>query len=59
MGAGRPVTMEIVQRVVGPLATNLYLVADVRSREAIAIDTAIRRSTSSPASWPSAAGGSS
>ncbi len=41
MGAARPVTMEIVQRVVGPLATNLYLVADVRSREAIAIDTAI------------------
>jgi hydroxyacylglutathione hydrolase len=33
--------MEIVHRVVGPLATNLYLVADPRSREAIAIDTAI------------------
>jgi len=33
--------MELVQRVVGPLATNLYLVGDPRSREAIAIDTAI------------------
>lgn len=33
--------MEIVHRVVGLLATNLYLVADVRTREAIAIDTAI------------------
>ena len=33
--------MEIVHRVVGPLATNLYLVADPRTHEAIAIDTAI------------------
>ncbi|MCU0506650.1 MAG: MBL fold metallo-hydrolase [Chloroflexi bacterium] len=33
--------MEILRRVVGPLATNLYLVADPRTREAIAIDTAI------------------
>jgi len=33
--------MELIQRAVGPLATNLYLVADPRSREAIAIDTAI------------------
>ena len=33
--------MEIVRRVVGPAATNLYLVADPATREAIAIDTAI------------------
>ncbi len=33
--------MEVVRHVVGPLATNLYLVADPRTREAIAIDTAI------------------
>jgi glyoxylase-like metal-dependent hydrolase (beta-lactamase superfamily II) len=33
--------VEILRRVVGPLATNLYLVADPRTREAIAIDTAI------------------
>ncbi len=32
--------MEIVHRVVGPAATNLYLVADASTREAIAIDTA-------------------
>src|SRR5512134_3509482 len=33
--------MEIVHAVVGPLATNLYVLADPRTREAIAIDTAI------------------
>ena len=33
--------MQRLHRVVGPLATNLYLLADERSREAIAIDTAI------------------
>lgn len=33
--------MRIVSRVVGPIATNVHLVADERSREAIAIDTAI------------------
>ncbi len=33
--------MQLVSRAVGPLATNVHLVADVRSREAIAIDTAI------------------
>ncbi len=33
--------MQIVSRVVGPIATNVHLVADDRSREAIAIDTAI------------------
>jgi hydroxyacylglutathione hydrolase len=33
--------MELVHAVVGPLATNLYLLGDPRSREAIAIDTAI------------------
>lgn len=32
---------ELVHRVVGPIATNVYLLADDRSREAIAIDTAI------------------
>jgi hydroxyacylglutathione hydrolase len=32
--------MERLQRVVGPLATNLHVLADERSREAIAIDTA-------------------
>ena len=31
-------------RVVGPIATNVYVLADERSREAIAIDTATRRS---------------
>jgi glyoxylase-like metal-dependent hydrolase (beta-lactamase superfamily II) len=32
--------MERLQRVVGPLATNLHVLADERSREAIAIDAA-------------------
>src|SRR4051812_17777808 len=33
--------MERVHAVVGPLATNVHVLADPRSREAIAIDTAI------------------
>ena len=33
--------MERISRVVGPLATNVHVLADARSREAIAIDTAI------------------
>lgn len=33
--------MERLSRVVGPLATNCHILADPRSREAIAIDTAI------------------
>ena len=33
--------MERLQAVVGPLQTNVYVLADERSREAIAIDTAI------------------
>jgi glyoxylase-like metal-dependent hydrolase (beta-lactamase superfamily II) len=33
--------MEIVSRSVGPLATNVHVVADPATREAIAIDTAI------------------
>ena len=33
--------MERISRVVGPVATNVHLLADPRSREAIAIDTAI------------------
>ncbi|MBA2380706.1 MAG: MBL fold metallo-hydrolase [Chloroflexi bacterium] len=33
--------MERITRVVGPVATNVHIVADERSREAIAIDTAI------------------
>lgn len=33
--------MELVSRVVGPLATNVHVLADERTREAIAIDTAI------------------
>ncbi len=33
--------MERLTRVVGPIATNVHLLADERSREAIAIDTAI------------------
>ena len=33
--------MELLHRAVGPLATNVYLLCDERSREAIAIDTAI------------------
>lgn len=32
--------MEHIQRVVGPIATNVHILADPRSREAIAIDTA-------------------
>jgi hydroxyacylglutathione hydrolase len=35
------VTMELVTRVIGPLQTNVHLVADMRTREAIAIDAAI------------------
>ena len=33
--------MEHLRRVVGPVATNVHILADPRSREAIAIDTAI------------------
>ena len=33
--------MERLQRAIGPLATNLHVLADERSGEAIAIDTAI------------------
>lgn len=33
--------MERLARVVGPVSTNVYILADSRSREAIAIDTAI------------------
>ena len=33
--------MELLHRVVGPVATNVYLIGDARTREAIAIDTAI------------------
>ncbi|HVA87627.1 MAG TPA: MBL fold metallo-hydrolase, partial [Candidatus Saccharimonadales bacterium] len=33
--------MQLLQRAVGPIATNVYVLADERSREAIAIDTAI------------------
>lgn len=33
--------MELVTRAIGPLQTNVYLVADARTREAIAIDAAI------------------
>jgi hydroxyacylglutathione hydrolase len=33
--------VELIARAVGPLATNVYVLADERSREAIAIDTAI------------------
>jgi glyoxylase-like metal-dependent hydrolase (beta-lactamase superfamily II) len=32
--------VELLQRVIGPIATNVYVLADERSREAIAIDTA-------------------
>src|SRR5690349_22530314 len=32
--------MQGIQRAVGPIATNVYVLADERSREAIAIDTA-------------------
>ncbi len=32
--------MERLRRVVGPIATNVHVLADPRSREAIAIDTA-------------------
>lgn len=33
--------MELLTRVVGPLSTNVYVLGDAASREAIAIDTAI------------------
>ena len=33
--------MERIERTVGPVATNVHVLADPRSREAIAIDTAI------------------
>lgn len=33
--------MELISRVIGVLATNLYVLADERTREAIAIDTAL------------------
>jgi len=33
--------VDVLARVVGPLATNVYVLADPRTREAIAIDTAI------------------
>ncbi|MCI0584340.1 MAG: MBL fold metallo-hydrolase [Chloroflexi bacterium] len=33
--------MDRVSRIVGPVATNVHLLADARTREAIAIDTAI------------------
>jgi hydroxyacylglutathione hydrolase len=33
--------VELLSRAVGPIATNVYVLADPRSREAIAIDTAI------------------
>lgn len=33
--------MERISRVIGPARTNVHLIADARSREAIAIDTAI------------------
>jgi glyoxylase-like metal-dependent hydrolase (beta-lactamase superfamily II) len=33
--------MERISKVVGPVATNVHILADARSREAIAIDTAI------------------
>ena len=32
--------MDVLSRVVGPVATNVYVLADERSKEAIAIDTA-------------------
>ncbi len=32
--------MELITRVVGPVSTNVYILADERSKEAIAIDTA-------------------
>ena len=33
--------MELLSRAIGPLETNVYVLADARTREAIAIDTAI------------------
>src|SRR5918911_1640043 len=32
--------MQLITRVVGPIATNVYVLADERSKEAIAVDTA-------------------
>jgi hydroxyacylglutathione hydrolase len=39
--SGHNPDMELLHRVVGPLATNVYVAADPATREAIAIDTAI------------------
>jgi hypothetical protein len=33
--------MELLSRTVGPIATNVYVLGDSRTHEAIAIDTAI------------------
>ena len=33
--------MELLQRAIGPLATNVYVLGDEARREAIAVDTAI------------------
>jgi len=38
---GAALTMELVTRVIGPLQTNVHLVGDPRTREAIAVDAAI------------------
>ena len=56
---GLPEMMEHLSRVVGPASTNVYILADPRSREAIAIDTAIPSSLGSPMSSSSATGRSS
>ena len=42
--------MERISRVVGPVATNVYVLADPRSREAI-VDTAVPSLDWIPASW--------
>ena len=52
-------SMERLTRVVGPVATNVHVLADARTREAIAIDTATPSLAWITESWPRATGRSS
>ncbi len=51
--------MERLTRTVGPVATNVHVLADPRTREAIAIDTATPSLAGSPTSWRPVTGRSS
>ena len=49
--------MELLTSVCGPVATNVYVLGDPSSREAIAIDMRRRASRGSLACWRSETGG--